>query len=356
MFAALAAAKQSVRLEMYIFTDSALGRRFLKALVEAQRRGARVQVLVDALGSIGLAEKFWAPLVEAGGEFRWFNPLKFGRMTYRDHRKILVCDETTAFVGGLNIAPEYEGDGVTRGWRDLGIEITGALAGELAEAFDESFARADFEHRPLPRLRRSDAKKTTSGENWRLLLGGPGLGYNYLKGTLATDLANARRVQIVCAYFLPTWRIRRELLQVARRGGRVQLVLAGRSDVRLSQLASRRLYQQFLRAGVEIYEYEPQVLHAKLFLVDEQVYVGSSNLDARSLNINYELLVRLAGGAEVAAAREIFAEILTHCRRIEPAAWPRARSFWTKLLEDWAYFLLGRVDPYWARRRWRNLP
>ena len=356
MLAAIDAAQQSVRLEMYIFQTGNPGSQFLHALVRARQRGATVRVLLDAVGSFRMSESFWAPLIEAGGEFRWFNQINLRRMTYRDHRKILACDEAVAFIGGLNIAPEYDGDGVTKGWHDLGMEIHGPLAADLAEAFDSSFVRADFAHKPLQRLRRTDVKQTTSGENWRLLLSGPGRGYNYLKRTLATDLANAHTAQIVCAYFLPTWRIRRELQRVARRGGRVQLVLAGKSDVFLSQLASRRLYRFFMRAGVEIFEYQPQILHSKLVLVDEQVYVGSSNLDARSLNINYELLVRISREEVVREAREIFYEVLSHSKRIEPAAWRKARSFWTKLMENWAYFLLARVDPYVARRQWPNLP
>jgi cardiolipin synthase len=356
MLRAIDAARESVRLEMYIFSASPLADRFRDALVRAAQRGARVLVLLDAFGSFQLSSSYWDSLLEAGGQFRWFNPLAFGRMLYRDHRKILVCDGQVAFVGGLNIAPEYEGDGVKRGWRDLGIEVRGVLAGELAEAFDASFELADG-HKRLQRLRKATARTTTSAESWRLLLSGPGRGYNFLKRTLANDLANAKDVRIVCAYFLPTWKIRRELGRATRRGARVQLLLAGKSDVRLSQRASHRLYTPLMRRGVEIYEYQPQILHAKLFLIDQQVYVGSSNLDARSLNINYELLVRITDPRAVGEARNMFVEILSHCRRIEPGPWRKSRSLWTKMLEDWAHFFLARVDPYLARRnlsRWRG--
>jgi len=112
---------------------------------------------------------------------------------------------------------------------------------------------------------------------------------------LRRDLAHARTVQIIAAYFLPPRRLRRLLMHVARKGGRVQLVLPGKSDVPLIRLAAHSLYQRLLRAGVEIYEYQPQILHTKLVIVDAIVYAGSSNLDTRSLNINYELLARLTG-------------------------------------------------------------
>jgi cardiolipin synthase len=348
MLQAIERAQSSVRLEMYIYSSGALGERFRDALVRAALRGARVRVMVDAFGSLSLPGGFWKPLTDVGGEFRWFNPLKLGRISYRNHRKLLVCDDAVAFFGGLNIAPEYDGDGVTSGWLDLAMEAVGPLAGELGEAFDESWALAVSEHRALMRFRRSHSRSTTAAASWRVLLGGPGLGYNYMKRTLAGDLAIARKVQILCAYFLPTWRLRRELLGVTRRGGSVELILAGKSDVRLSQLASRRLYRVLLKRGVRIHEYQPQILHAKLFIIDEQVYVGSSNLDTRSLNINYELLVRITDPEIVEEARSLFQNALRHSARIEPGTWRKSRSLWTKLMEEWAYFLLARLDPYVA--------
>ncbi len=355
MLSAITAAQKHVRLEMYTFAASPLGEAFRDALVEARQRGARVEVLLDGIGSLNLSESFWEPLTRVGGEFRWFNPLQLGRLIYRNHRKLLVCDDRFAFIGGINIAPEYQGDGVTHGWRDLGLRITGPLVVELAATFDDFFGRANSKHGLLLRLRRSRADKNTRGEDWSLLLSGPGWRHTSLKRTLAKDLATARRVQIICAYFLPTWRIRKELRGVVRRGGRVELILAGQSDVALSQLASRRLYRLFLRAGVDIHEYQPQILHAKLLIVDDIVYVGSANLDARSLNINYELQVRLAGPDIAAEAREIFAADLRHSRRIDRESWAGSRNLWTKLLEEWAYFLLGRLDPYLARWRMKSL-
>jgi cardiolipin synthase len=355
MLAAIQAARCSIRLEIYIFGDSPLGRRFRDEFVRAAERNVEVRVLIDAVGSFSLPTSFWDPLLAAGGYFRWFNPVRLGRMSYRDHRKILVCDDNVAFIGGFNIAPEYEGDGVRRGWRDLGMEIRGKPAESLAVAFDAAYARATFDHKPLQRLRKATSRLTMAGPNWRLLLSGPGRGYNFLKRALAADLASARDVQIICAYFLPTWRLRRELIRVVQRGGRVQLILAGKTDVLLSQLASHRLYRLLLRKRLQIFEYQPQILHAKLIIIDEYVYAGSANLDARSLNINYELLVRITEPRVVVTAREIFAEALSHSRAIDAKSWRKSRSFWTKVLEGWAYYLLARVDPWWARKRARHL-
>jgi len=120
MLAAIEAAQRSVRLEMYIFSDSSIGQKFRDALVRACQRGVRVRVLIDAWGSFLLSGNFWNPLVAANGEFRWFNTISLHRFGFRNHRKSLVCDEELAFVGGTNIASEWEGDGIKRGWLDYG--------------------------------------------------------------------------------------------------------------------------------------------------------------------------------------------------------------------------------------------
>jgi cardiolipin synthase len=354
---AIRAAQRTIRLEVYIYADSPLGVRVRDGLVAASQRGVNVRVLIDSVGSITLPQSFWQPLVAAGGEVRWFNPLSLERFAVRDHRKLLVCDEQVAFIGGFNIAPEYEGDGVTRGWRDVALRLEGPLAAELAASFDDMFERADFRHKRIFRLRKFSAKKLVPAQDWQLLLSGPGRGRNPLLHALHCDLANARSVQIIMPYFLPTQRLRRKLAQAARRGGSVQLILPAKSDVQLSLLAGQSLYRRLLKSGVEIHEYEPQILHAKLVVVDGAVYVGSANLDPRGLRINYELMVRFEREAFVEQARAIFEQTLGHCRRVDLQEWRASRTWWQKVKQRWAYFLLARVDPYiasWQYRKLRN--
>jgi len=162
-------------------------------------------------------------------------------------------------------------------------------------------------------------------------------------------------VRIVSAYFLPTRRLRRDLIRVARRGGRVQLMLAGKSDVLVSQLAARSLYHRLLKAGVEIYEYQPQILHGKLILADGITYAGSSNLDIRSLNLNYELMLRFEDKTAGTEARAIFDRALKHCQRIELHPWRKTQTFWQRWKNHWAHFLLTRIDPFVALRQFRTM-
>jgi len=352
---AIDAAQQSVCLETYIYSPGELGERFREALVRARQRSVEVKVLIDALGSYYLPGDFWRPLTAIGGEVRRFNPLSLNRLGIRNHRKLVVCDRQVAFVGGFNISPEYEGDGITSGWRDIGLRIEGSLVGQLADSFDEMFARADFLHKRFMALRRPKASRVVRAEHEQLLLSAPGRGLSPIKRGLHRDLAMARQVRIMVAYFLPTWRLRRQLGRIAREGGRVQLILAGKSDVSVSQLAAESLYRRLLKAGIEIYEYQPQILHAKLLILDDIVYVGSSNLDPRSLHINYELMIRFRNPEFAAQAREVFQTNLSHCQAVTLDTWSRSHSVWRRLKQYWAYLLLVRLDPYIARRQWRGL-
>lgn len=356
MLAAIAAARRSVSLECYIYSQKEPGPAIRDALTAAVQRGVRVRVLVDALGSFELPDAFWTPLREAGAEVRAFNPIALRRMGIRDHRKLLVCDGAVAFVGGFNIAPEYVGDGVQRGWCDLGMRLEGPVVRALEESFDAMFGRAAFQHKRFARLRRPDSGQVSGIGGVDLMLSGPGRGRNPFQKSLLQDLRHARQVRIVVPYFLPTRGFRQAVARVARRGGRVQLILPGKSDVALSQLAGRCFYRRLLRSGVEIFEYQPQILHAKLFLVNQAVYVGSSNLDPRSLGINYELMLRFEEAALAAEADTIFNAILQHSQAVTYPEWRERRTIWDRLKQRWAHFILLRVDPFIARRQWRALP
>jgi cardiolipin synthase A/B len=346
MLPAIESATRSIRLEVYIYRVSPIGEAVREALIRALQRSVKVQVLVDALGSISLPEKFWDPFIQAGGHFKWFNPLKLKRLGFRNHRKVLVVDDTIAFVGGFNVAPEYQGDGVTKGWHDLGLQVPPSLARELAVTFDSMFALADYRHRRLARYRRSNIARLAETPDGQLLTNAPGRGPYVMKGTLLRDIHQARTVDIISAYFLPPRQMRRAMMRASRQGRPVRLILAGKSDVKLSQLASRYLYKSLLRAGIQIYEYQPQILHSKLYLFDDIFYVGSANMDKRSLLVNYELLVRVKNEELARYGRNLFENTLKHCTRITPADWRASRTFWSKLKEQWAYFVLSKLDPY----------
>ncbi len=345
-------ARHNIQLQTYIFRNDESGRRMRALLTAAAERGVRVRLLIDALGSMSLPADFFAPLIRAGGELRWFNPLNPQRLVYRNHRKLLAADRKRAVIGGFNIGNEYGGDGIESGWLDLGLRIRGELAGELASAFDRMYALATDPPRRLARLRAAVERRQVRTASGQLLLSGPGRGPNPLKAALMRDLDRAGQVRLISPYFLPTWALRRRLMKTVRRGGRVQLLLPSFSDVAMAQHASRHLYDRLLRAGVEIFEYQPQMLHAKLVIADRVVYAGSANFNTRSLHIDFELMVRLTQKSLVEQANGMFDHYLQHAARIDRQRLARSTGWWTRLRQRLAYLLMARLDPWVAQWLW----
>jgi cardiolipin synthase len=188
----------------------------------------------------------------------------------------------------------------------------------------------------------------------QLLVAGPGTPGRLLRRRLGVDLAHAKDVAIAAAYFLPSRSLRRLLYRVARHG-RVRLLLAGQSDVPLARLAAERLYGRLLARAVRIFEYQPQILHAKLVIADDVVYVGSANLDRRSLDINYELLLRMHWPALVQDARHWYEQALASSDALDRGGLVARRGIARRIVSWLSYYLLARLDPLVARRGFRTM-
>ncbi len=347
-------ARTAVELETYIYEAGAVGDRFLAELTGAARRGVRVRVLVDAYGSDALPQGYFAPLIAAGGELRWFNPKRLLRLSFRNHRKLLRADGE-AVIGGLNIADTYDGDGLEAGWRDFAVRVDGPVVDALAESFARMWNLSVFGRREFRSFWRR-APPLAAGVHGQpeLLLCGPGCPTAELRRRLLFDIRAARRMQAWAAYFLPSRRIGAAIRDAARRG-KADIMLGERSDVPISRWASERLFTRFLRAGLRIHRYRPQIVHAKAMVLDDVVYVGSSNLDVRSLLINYELLVRIPSAALAERLRAEFETDRRHADTLDAVRWRRGRRWWQSLRSYLAYQLLARLDPYLATRSLRSL-
>ena len=347
---AIHAARISIRVEVYIFSDDPVGCRIRDALIEAVGRGVVVRILLDALGSNETANGFWDGFQRAGGELRWFNPLHVRRLPIRNHRKLFVVDDRVGGVGGFNVAEEYSGDGVHRGWADLGLTLTGPAVAGLAAEFDrmwKSVVHPDRFRSLFRRGTRQAARPLTA--DVQLLAMGPGRSPGAFQTALRRDVGRARDVLLVVAYFVPTWSMRQMLRDAAVRGARVRIIVPAKSDIALSRRAARHLYSPLLRKGVEIYEYTPQILHAKLYLTDASAFVGSSNLDTRSLFINHEIMLRLTGTTVVRSAWELGETLCGRSRQVDPVTWPSSRGWMERLHDALAHWALARVDPYVSR-------
>ncbi len=300
MLAAIAAARESVYLEVYLFRTDATGRHFLDALVAARRRGVRVEVILDGWGSAADGRTIFAELAAAGCVVCIHNRLRaflVGRFN-RDHRKILLVDRRVAFIGGINIGNEYAWSEEEGGWADLAVELEGPVCERLA---------CEIAGAPLP----------VSDGPVRVLLSRP-WGGRRLRRRYLRAIRNARqRIALAQGYFLPDRQLLRAICAAAERGVEVTLLLAGRTDVAFTHLATRRLYRRLLTSGVRLFEWHRSVLHAKAAAIDgTKLLVGSFNVDPASL-VMMEALVE-ADGAE--AAQQVEAWIAGHVASARPLA------------------------------------
>ena len=291
MLTDMAAARHWIHLENYIIRDDHTGRRFAEVLMERAAAKVRVRVLYDALGSLGTSRRFWRRLRQAGVEVRAFHPLLSLRpleVLKRDHRKLLVADGHTAMTGGLCIGDEWAGD-PARGrqpWRDTMVRVCGPAVTALDAAFGRLWQRAGD---PLP-PDELDADPDECGTSpVRVVAGVPSRAHIYRSVQLLAAGAT-ERLWITDAYLLAPPPLYAALLDAAKAGVDVRLLVPGASDLPVLRNFTRVGYRELLRAGVRVYEWQGPMLHAKTLLVDRRwARVGSSNLNVSSLLTNYEL-------------------------------------------------------------------
>lgn len=356
MFTAIGGARTSLALEMYVVADDETGREFRSHLVDAARRGVSVMVLVDSLGSWALPDSFWDGLRSAGGMVRWFRQFKHGLFLFRNHRKLLLVDNHAAYIGGFNVADEYyRGAYGDLPWRDNALEITGDEVARLRSSFTRMWVRAELPiHRvirrlQLVRLRRDRTVPNIPQDGVQFLESGLESPLHPIRKKYGEVIANsAGSIDLAMGYFYPPGSIMRALRRAVRRGVRVRLLFSRKSDVPMARWAARGLYGRLLRAGIEVWEYLPTMLHAKLAIIDDTVIAGSANLDIRSGWINYELVAVVHDPAISALARRNFDEDLKQSERVSLAQWS-ARPWIQKGKERISYWLLARADIFAAR-------
>ena len=339
-------AQISVDVEFYIWSPGQLADRLAAALARAAGRGCRVRVLLDAFGSEG-ARQTLGGLAAAGIQLAWFNPRRLIRLSFRNHRKLVVVDAGQAFIGGCNVADEYDGDGVEQGWRDLGICVHEPVCvATLARSFDYMWQLAPFDHLPTA----ATMPQAARGKDWELIFAGAGRGGRRYRRRLHRDLARARSIDVLAAYFVPTTRLRKLLAGVARRG-QVRIIVPAAGDVALAHHASAHVLEGLAHTAIRAYEYLPAMLHAKLVVADDVVYLGSANFDPRSLRINFDLMLRIEDASVAAQARAIVEQIQQHARpfRNEPP------GLLARIYRRLAYAALAWLDPLIARRKLRLL-
>jgi len=347
MLAAIEEARRYVLLEMYLVRSGAVATRFIDALGRAAGRGARVCVMFDGFGALGLTRADRRRLLDAGLELRFFNPLRLGNRLsnlLRDHRKLLLADGRVAFVGGAGLTDDFA-PGARRGpWRELMVEIQGPVIADWQRAFARTWRRCGPE---LALVEPPACEAHADGAAGRLSLSEARQRSVLANGVLRRIDSATARAWIMSAYFVPSRRFRKALRRAARRGVDVRLLLPGaRTDHPWVRQAARRFYGKLLRNGVKIFEYQPRMLHAKMILCDDWVSIGSSNLDRWSFRWNLEANQEIADADFANAAAAVFAGDFAVSRALSRRYW-RQRAWLDRLRETIAGVLDRELD------RWR---
>ncbi|MGD0283836.1 MAG: phospholipase D-like domain-containing protein [Dissulfurispiraceae bacterium] len=354
IFDAVRKATQFICLEFYIFRNDETGCELAEILKEKSREKVRVYLLYDHFGSIGTPRSFWNSMKEAGVQiaasrpFKWISPFHY---VHRNHSKLIVIDAQKAFTGGINIANEYSGFHLKfKGmkWRDTGIMLEGPIVHNLYKSFRKNwFAWArEIIEAPSEAIQYSNSGDISSEAPIRVMpiFVNAAKGRRKMRRLLYYSINHARKsISLTTAYFTPSRRMVETLEQAVARGVRVRLLVPGITDVPPAAYAGRAFFTRLLRAGVEIYSYTGEILHAKTSLFDEcWGIIGSTNLDFQSLRYNDEGNVGILDLNFASKINDLFEEDIKHSARIDEAEWHR-RPLFEKIKEYFFSFFRRRL-------------
>jgi cardiolipin synthase len=337
-------AQRRISLETYIFNKGTVGQQFTDAFIAAAKRGVLVQLVVDAMGSNKIPKEWAEAMTGAGvkiGEFgqpKWYS---LEELNYRTHRKILVVDGRVGFTGGVGLDDQWLGHAQDKEhWRDTMVRIEGPVARLMEGAFDENFIETSKD--PIAPVVDPPVEIPPSPQDSAMVLrSSPTGGSNDLKRLYLMTIAAARRtLDISSPYFITDESSDWSLEQAVKRGVKVRIIVEGDlTDAKPVKYASRYAYQKFLDMGIEIYEYQPTMMHTKAMIADGRWSIfGSANFDNRSLELNDEMNVAVSDPGLAARLLQDFTQDLSRAKKLDPAAW-KQRSFLDKAREHfWSYF------------------
>lgn len=339
MLEAIDAAQDVIYLEMYLFESGQLATQFIQALIRAAQRGVRVCVLLDAFGARGLLDTDRQQLSYVGVEMKFYNPVRwypFSRWKkniIRDHRKLLLVDNVCGFTGGAGITDTFVEHSGAPAWRESMLLIEGPVLADCQQLFEKHWRWLGGQALGLA----EQSLPPVAGELQAQLEASHGFSGQAIYRSVKQAIGRAqRRVWLSTPYFIPSRRMRRALLHAVRRGVDVRLLLPGQSDHPGVKLASQRYYASLLKAGLQIYEYRPRVLHSKILLCDDWVSMGSSNYDRFTMRWNLEANLIVPSGEFAEQVRQQFEVDFSHSEALSMEDWQR-RKLWLRLRQQfWA--------------------
>jgi len=345
MLAAIQQAKRRIGLETYIYAKGAVGTQFTDALEVAARRGVKVSIILDSVGSKKMSDDDQKRLEAAGAEIRWVNPLvsfQIEEVNYRTHRKALIVDGDVAFVGGMGIADQWARDAKDFPmWRDTMVEIHGPAVDDVDAAFNQNWVVVGGV--VDPQVDASSAPPSGPAKSI-VVWSAPQTGINELKLLYLLAIAGARHsIDIESPYLIVDESSLWSIEQARKRGVRIRMLVEGdKTDAKTVKYASRSEYQHLLEEGIEIAEYQPTMLHTKAMVVDGVLsVVGSANFDNRSLELNDELNVAVFDRGLASRLLQDFDRDMMQSKKLDLETW-RSRSV-VERGREWVWSYFGEV-------------
>jgi cardiolipin synthase len=342
MLEAIHGARRSITYAQYLYKNGAIAYELAEAFAERCRAGVQVKILIDDHGGSEMPEDLPELWRESGCDLQWFRRIRLFQFitpwellsyNYRNNRRILVVDGKIGLTGGHGVSQAWSGDGRTKGhWRDTDVRVEGPIVQQLQAAFVESWRETTGDllgdDLYFPKL------QPVGAVHAQVVQSSPfgGSHESYLLFLLVITSAK-KSIYITNPYFLPDERMTDALVKAAARGVRVFVLTPGEIDWTFVYRASRRNFGPLLRGGVEIYEYQPALLHAKTMVVDDALaIIGTTNLDNRSFALNEEVNFIIHDSAIAGRLEKAFQEDLKYSRKLTYEAW-KSRPLSEKILE-----------------------
>ena len=345
MLAAIRGATKTITFETYLYWSGEVGKQFAAALAERARAGVKVHVLLDWVGSQKIEESLIQTMTQAGVEIRHYHPLRWytiDRVNNRTHRKLLVADGRVGFTGGVGIADEWSGHAQDpRHWRDTHYRIEGPAVAQMQAAFNDNWMKVsgtvlqgDAYFPPLASVGPHKGQMFKSSPDG----GAESMHLMYLLSVASA----AKTIDLAMAYFVPDELALKGIEDALARGVKVRIIMPGPiTDAKPVRRASRALWGGILRAGAEIYEYQPTMYHCKVLVVDGLwTSVGSTNFDNRSFRLNDEANLNVLDADFAARQTADFEADLKHARRVTYEEW--VNRPWT---EQWVERFFAIFSP-----------
>ena len=332
MLSAVRAARETITMETYIYWDGEIGRTFAEALADRARAGVEVKLILDAVGSVRMSKSLTGFLQSNGVDIEIYHPLRWytvSRANHRTHRKLLIIDGRIGFTGGVGIADEWKGNADSPDhWRDTHVRVEGPAVTQMQFAFMDNWVKSRGEI--LTGLHYFPENPEVGEHSTQVIKSSPSEGSSTVKLLYIISIVSAKRsILINNAYFIPDKDTIQALEGAVRRGVEVKVIVPGEwTDVPVVRQASRWQYERLLKRGINIFEYQGTMMHAKTMVVDGiWSTVGSSNFDARSFRLNDEVNVNIYDEGIAARMEAMFAQDLARSVEVTLRGFGRRPTF-----------------------------